>query len=226
SSFLANTSDIHLASGAVLDLNFGGGPDVVESLFINGVSQLAGIWGRIGSAAQFTSPWITGTGLPQVTTSILTGDFDHDGDFDCSDIDGLVAVIAAGTNIVSFDLTGDSLVDQYDLTAWLSQAGSANLPSGGAYIPGDGNLDGLVDGSDFGIWNSHKLTMVAAWCSGDFNADGAVDGTDFGIWNAYKFTSADGTSLVPEPCHWILLFGAMILGGPFPRRSTVRKRTQ
>jgi hypothetical protein len=78
-----------------------------------------------------------------------------------------------------------------DRDQWLVLAGAANLPSGNPYLLGDANLDGVVDGSDFGIWNSSKFTLVAQWCSGDFSADGVVDGSDFGIWNANKFTSSD-----------------------------------
>jgi hypothetical protein len=67
------------------------------------------------------------------------------------------------------------------------------------YLPGDADLDGSADGSDFGIWNSNKFTSAAAWCSGDFSADGVVDGSDFNIWNANKFTASDArTSTVPE----------------------------
>ncbi len=197
--FLADAADVFLNSNTTLDLNFAGGADVVDSLFIDGISQGVGIWGAVGSGAPFTSPWITGTGFLQVMTRIASGDFDHDSDFDCDDINGLVGVIAAGTHVANFDLTGDLLVNQDDLTAWLAEAGASNLPSGGAYLPGDGNLDGAVDGSDFGIWNSSKFTSIAAWCSGDFNADGEVDGSDFGIWNSHKFTSSDTAIVVPEP---------------------------
>jgi hypothetical protein len=91
------------------------------------------------------------------------------------------------------------LVNTVDLTEWLAVAGNVNLPSGNPYRPGDANLDGVVDGSDFGIWNSNKFTSVAAWCSGDFSADGVVDGSDFGIWNSNKFTSSDALRPVPEP---------------------------
>jgi hypothetical protein len=54
--------------------------------------------------------------------------------------------------------------------------------------PGDFNLDGNTDGTDFGIWNSNKFTANNRWDRGDANFDGVVDGTDFGIWNSYKFT--------------------------------------
>ena len=62
-----------------------------------------------------------------------------------------------------------------------------------AFLPGDANGDGAVDGTDFGIWNTNKFTSVSGGTSqADFNGDGSVDGTDFGIWNANKFTSLAG----------------------------------
>ena len=148
------------------------------------------------------------------------GDFDGNGIFECADVDGLVAVIAAGSNIVDFDMNGDGLVNATDLNDWLAIAGAVNLPSGNAYLAGDGNLDGNVDGSDFGIWNANKFTTTAAWCSGDYNADGAVDGSDFGIWNANKFTSAAAVAAVPEPYSVTLsLLGAILLAVSTRRRS-------
>ena len=144
----------------------------------------------------------------------IDGDFNNDGNYDCADVDGLVAVIAAGSNDLRFDLTRDGRVDGSDLTAWLSEAGANNLSSGGSYLLGDANLDGDVDGSDFGVWNTNKFSSVAAWCQGDFNADGQIDGSDFGIWNGNKFQSADG-NLVPEPTAACLLF--MVCLGWLPR---------
>ncbi len=95
----------------------------------------------------------------------------------------------------------------------LAIAGRLRLPSKNPILPGDANLDGFVDGSDFGIWNANKFTSTASWCAGDFNADGVVDGSDFGIWNARKFTSADSGSLVPEPSPGIGM--AILLVGTF-----------
>ena len=128
----------------------------------------------------------------------ITGDFDRDGDFDCVDVDALVLAISSGSTEYNFDLTGDGLVDVNDLASWLAEAGAANLASGNAYLPGDANLDGAVDGADFLVWNTSKFSSVSAWCSGDFNADGAVDGLDFLIWNDNKFQTADAV-VVPEP---------------------------
>jgi Regulator of chromosome condensation (RCC1) repeat len=122
-----------------------------------------------------------------------------DGFYNCADVNALTATIAAGTHQGSFDLTGDGFVNLADRDAWLSEAGGVNIGAGRSYKIGDANLDGVVDGSDFGIWNGSKFTSNTAWCSGNFNGDTAVDGSDFGLWNSNKFTSSDGGSVVPEP---------------------------
>ena len=143
---------------------------------------------------------------------ILTpdGDFDADAVWNCADIDALVAEIASGTDSLAFDLTGDQLVDEADLDAWLALAGERNLASGNPYIFGDANLDGNVDVSDLNVWNSNKFTTTSAWCSGDFNVDGFVDVSDFNVWNSHKFLSAN--QLVPEPStEWLMLMAIVLL---------------
>ncbi|MCA9236198.1 MAG: autotransporter-associated beta strand repeat-containing protein [Planctomycetales bacterium] len=66
SALLANSADVYLTSGATLDLDFAG-TDVIRSLYFDGASQQSGTWGAVGSAADFTTPWITGSGLLNVT---------------------------------------------------------------------------------------------------------------------------------------------------------------
>ncbi len=126
-------------------------------------------------------------------------DFDDDGVVDCNDIDALTAAISGGANNTDFDLTGDGIVDLADQQQWLTDAGAQNLASGNPYLDGDANLDGVVDGSDFNIWNQNKFTATSAWCSADFTADGVVDGSDFNIWNQNKFSSSADVAPVPEP---------------------------
>lgn len=152
-------------------------------------------------------------------------DFNNNGTIGCDDVNPLVAAIVAGTNNPTFDLTGDGLVNRADLTRWLTAAGNINIGPGRSYLEGDANLDAVVDGSDFGIWNSNKFTTTPAWCSGDFNADGVVDGSDFGIWNSNKFQSSDGVSIVPEPtaigAWWLVSLFACLLDRCF--RGTSRR---
>jgi autotransporter-associated beta strand protein len=68
--FLANTANVFLWSGATLQLNFTGSPDIIGSLFFNGVSQPIGSWGAVGSGAEFTSSLLSGTGRLQVTIAV------------------------------------------------------------------------------------------------------------------------------------------------------------
>ena len=100
-------------------------------------------------------------------------------------------------------------MDTADLDEGRVQAGAANLPSGNPYLPGDANLDGYVDVSDFNVWNSHRLSQTPAWCSGDFNADGFVDASDWNVWNSHRLMSSGDTVVVPEPASLWLSFVAL-----------------
>ena len=126
----------------------------------------------------------------------LFGDFSGDLQLTCADVDALVAEIASGGMDLTFDLTGDTEVNAADLELWLSTSGVLNV--GGGYLPGDANLDGVVNGEDFEIWKMHKFTSQPAWCSSDFNADGFVDGRDLLIWNGNRGSSSR-PARVPEP---------------------------
>ena len=151
-----------------------------------------------GGVPRNTDTYVTQAPTPgayNATPPAVDGDFDNDGDYDCADVDDLVSVIVAGGDPSAYDLTNDGLVDSSDLTAWLAEAGAANLASGNSYLVGDANLDGAVNGADFVIWNSNKFTTNPAWCAGDFNGDGAVNGADYVLWNSNKFTTADSVSV-------------------------------
>ena len=139
----------------------------------------------------------------------ISGDFDGNGAYECADIDALVSEIAAGTNNAAFDLTADGAVDLADRDAWLAEAGAAQTASGNPYRLGDANLDGVVDVSDFNVWNGNKFNTGTGWCGGDFNADGVTDVSDFNLWNSNKFTASD-TAAVPEPG---MAGGALFMAG-------------
>lgn len=84
----ADAADIFIATDAVLDLNFSGSTDTVDSLFLDGISQSIGIWGSLGSGAEHTSSLLTGPGLLQVTTfeAPIPGDFNFDGQVNAADL--------------------------------------------------------------------------------------------------------------------------------------------
>ncbi len=121
----------------------------------------------------------------------LNLDFNNDGQYNCSDMDLLEAAIDAGMPVATFDVNQDGMLTSADVNAWLVDAGAIRFGAGRRFLPGDANLSGGVDGSDFGIWNANKFTAANRWCLGDFTQTGGVDGSDFGVWNANKFTSSD-----------------------------------
>ena len=63
----ASTVSIAATAGATLDLAYTG-TDEVDKLFIGGVQKAAGVWGAVGSGAQFEDAKITGTGTLTVAT--------------------------------------------------------------------------------------------------------------------------------------------------------------
>lgn len=119
---------------------------------------------------------------------VSPGDFNSDGSMDILDLDALTAAIATASSNMRFDLTADSVVDGADLNSWLTSSGEANLGPGRAYAIGDADLDGEVDIIDWHHMNWHMFTHTSAWSQGDFNADGIIDGSDWGLWMSNRYT--------------------------------------
>ncbi len=141
--------------------------------------------------------------------NVVECDFNGDGACDLTDINLLLADIAAGNGDLLFDINGDGAVDLLDRNEWLSEAGELNI--GAAYLIGDANLDGAVDVSDFNIWNQNKFLTSNRWDHGEFTGDGVIDVSDFNLWNTNKFTSSV-LATVPEPelSKWILIIGLLL----------------
>jgi autotransporter-associated beta strand protein len=132
SAFLANDADVLLSTGGVLDLDFVGGPDVIDSLFIDGISQATGTWGATGSGAQFTSDLLAGTGLLQVTTFVpppLSGDYNEDGVVDAADYVVWRDNLGSETALPNDDTVGVG-PDDYD--RWKAHFGETNLGGTGS----------------------------------------------------------------------------------------------
>lgn len=62
---LANTADVNLTTGAILNLTFAGS-DTIDQLRINGVVQSPGTWGSLASSATYKTALITGAGILNV----------------------------------------------------------------------------------------------------------------------------------------------------------------
>ena len=174
--------------GAVIDVDVPAGEYFLR---IDGVGR-DGRYSDYGSLGFYT--------IDATFNGVNDGDFNADGATDVTDIDLLTTDITAFRagrgNPAIFDMTGDGLVDNQDLDAWLVTAGNAN--QGSAYLAGDSNLDGSVDVSDFNNWNSHKFTSDTFWSRGDFDASGGVDVSDFNIWNANRFAQSSRSTLAAE----------------------------
>ncbi len=119
---LASVGDVHITTGAVLNLNFAG-TNSIDSLFFNGIAQATGTYGRVGSGATFQSNRFTGDGLLQVSmlgTSLIPGDFDLDNDVDAADLDRWRAGYGDG-GAADADFDGDS--DGNDFLIWQRNIG-------------------------------------------------------------------------------------------------------
>ena len=186
-----------------IDSTLGITPDNINSVEEDANGEILAFGIRfVGGNAEGVISRITGT-------SQLDCDIDNNNQCDIVDIDLLVSAIAQSDDDLAFDINGDGNVDSQDIDAWLVDGGINSI--GASYLPGDANLDGFVDASDFNLWNTNSFGLGGTWSGGDFNADGVTDGSDFNIWNSHKFTSS--LSSVPEPTGlpWIVVLAIFVL---------------
>ncbi len=123
-----------------------------------------------------------------------------------NDFTATLATSMSGSFSASYEL---ELSDQ-DLPGVQSTQSITLELVGAVALPGDANLDGNVDTSDFNIWNQNKFGVSSGWTSGDFNGDGFVDTSDFNLWNDNKFSTIFGGTLVPEPGASLAWAGALL----------------
>ncbi len=135
-------------------------------------------------------------------------DLNKDGSVDVADADVLVGEILAGADNAAFDVSGDGVVDQTDLTDWLFHAATHNGFSA-AYLLGDSDLDGTVMSADLNSLALNWQQKVSTWSDGDFTADGRVDSADLNAlalnWQQIVPMASTVSAAVPEPSTWLLL---------------------
>jgi T5SS/PEP-CTERM-associated repeat protein/autotransporter-associated beta strand protein len=83
-AYLNDLADVYVTPIVTFGLNYSG-TDAIDSLFIDGVSQALGTYGAIGSGADFELMIFSGSGLLQVTSLGVAGDFNDDGSVDAAD---------------------------------------------------------------------------------------------------------------------------------------------
>ncbi len=119
---LSDIGDVFLETGATLDLDFAGTDDI-DSLFIDGVSQVLGTWGAIGSGAANQTSLITGSGLLNVLTFepfVLAGDYNNDGLVNAADY-----TVWRDGGPLQNETASPGVVDAADYTAWANNYGAA-----------------------------------------------------------------------------------------------------
>jgi autotransporter-associated beta strand protein len=158
-AWLSNTSDVYLSTGAALELGFSGSPDVIDSLFIDGISQPVGVWGAIGTAAQYTSPLIVGPGLLQVSTATasIPGDFNGDGVVNSLDHEQWQIDFAVNGNSDA-DSDGDS--DGRDLLIWQQNVAANAIANANAHS------SAIPEPSTWALWATGAIAAGARCGSG------------------------------------------------------------
>ncbi len=116
------------------------------------------------------------------------GDINSDGKLDASDIDELYASFGLPPTPIT-DFNADGMVGMADMNILILDLFGTRY--------GDANLDGVVDTSDFNVWNTNKFTAGGGWAKGNFTGDAVVDASDFNVWNSNKFTIGQGNRSIP-----------------------------
>jgi hypothetical protein len=127
------------------------------------------------------------------------GDLNADGLIDATDIDALAAAIQAGSSDLTFDLTGNEVVDANDFAFLVHNL--VDTPMGQGTAMGDFNLDGKVGLLDLAVLGD-GYNGSDGWAWGDANGDGTIGILDLGLLgDNYGFNR----SAIPEPMTMSLL---------------------
>jgi len=176
-----------------LTLN-GAAPDVVldaGELFIASTGLVQNLTIGPGATAILNGP-VMGD-LVNNSTIVVSGDLNMNGSINAEDIDLLQAQLNGVVPEVHprFDLVADGVIDRRDVDHLVQEILVREY--------GDADLDGYVDGYDFGVWNAHRFTTETGWASGDFNGDSVTDVRDFNLWNSSKFSLSSQSADLPLP---------------------------
>ncbi|MCC6681979.1 MAG: hypothetical protein IT445_13850 [Phycisphaeraceae bacterium] len=149
----------------------------------------------------------------------VTGNVTFDGTLDLSLLDEFTPAIGQSITIISaaavsgtFDtITGVNVTDDLALAVRYH----SNTVTVTAAIPGDANLDNLVNLADLQILGDHWQSSSATWSLGDYTGDGLVNLADLQVlgdhWNPAAGDFAALSQNIPEPQALVLWLGGQWL---------------
>ena len=155
------------------------------------------------------------------TASVIPCDLNGDTVCNVADVNemfsqgDLVSGVVTNAATEKFDLIDNNIIDEADISEWLSQSATRN-GFGSPYLRGDtDNLDSLfpaprtVDITDFANLLMGFTGSCVSWECGNFNGDNNVDITDFSnhFVPNFKFTGGgtyNPSQSIPEPCASVL----------------------
>jgi hypothetical protein len=168
------------------------------------------LWQVEGASSPFGGGediWIVPLALTEATVTV-PGDFNNDSVLGAADIDDLTGQSAGGTNPVAYDLNGDSLVNDADVSFWIRDL--FNSWVGDADLNGEFNSTDLVAVLASG---TYEADVDSVWSTGDFNGDGRTNSGDLVAALAdggYEIGPRPGAAAVPEPASiTLVLLAAM-----------------
>ena len=146
----------------------------------------------------------------------MPGDFNGNGALDVSDLNALMADIAAKNNTPTYDLNADQAVNDGDLTIWVKDLKNTWF--------GDANLNGEFTSDDFvSVFavGKYETGQAATWGEGDWNADLLFSSDDFVKAFAdggYEMGMAPAAVTIPEPGTWLLTMAGLLAMAVVRRR--------
>jgi autotransporter-associated beta strand protein len=195
--YLADTADVKLYTGGILDLNTGS-TDTIRSLYIDGVGQVTGEWGSAASGAANQSALFTGTGKLNVGTlgSALTYSVSGKVTLNGSGLAGVT--VSDGTRSAATAIDGTysiaSVPDNATYTVTASLGGYTFAPSSvsvtvkGVNVTGN-NYTATVSGTTYAGWAAAQIPPVSGGENGDSNNDGVQNGIAYFMDDAGLITN-------------------------------------
>ena len=211
-----NTVTVTVSGGIVSSLNTrdAGNVDIsggyVPSLSVQGTS-------RVNISGGIVSSYLSAHNTSRVDISGGSVSYLHAFDTSGTTLHGYGFWATAGLSLIGDEVIGTGVLagKWFDGTAWAVSIAShdpgATILAKSA-IPGDANLDGLVNLADLTALATNYGASGKAWADGDFDGNGLVNLADLTALATNYGVSSGGSAGVPEPATLALLgLGALAL---------------